>query len=100
MKFALVEGQRICEFAAGSEACFPVAQPLQWVKVADATTTADTYVGGAVAPYAPPAALAIDQGDILTLKVAFNQENRIRALEGKPALTAAQFKAAVRALNT
>ena len=36
--------------------------------------------------------------DVITLKVAFNHENRIRALEGKQAITAAQFKNAVKAL--
>lgn len=38
----------------------------------------------------------IDAIDIVTLKVAFNHENRIRALEGKAAITIAQFKAALK----
>jgi hypothetical protein len=39
-----------------------------------------------------------DAWDIISLKVAFNHENRIRVLEGKAAITLAQFKTAVRAL--
>ena len=34
----------------------------------------------------------------VAFKIAFNHENRIRALEAKPAITAAQFKAAIKAL--
>lgn len=40
----------------------------------------------------------VDTWDVITLKIAFNHENRIRALEGKAAITAAQFKAAVKTL--
>jgi hypothetical protein len=40
----------------------------------------------------------VDALDILQLKIAFNHENRIRALEGKPAASAAQFKTALKAL--
>ena len=36
--------------------------------------------------------------DPLLLKIAFNHENRIRVLEGKAALTLAQFKAVLRVL--
>lgn len=39
----------------------------------------------------------IDQWDLISLKIAFNHENRIRALEGKVQITAEQFKTAVRA---
>lgn len=35
--------------------------------------------------------------DLLGLKVAFDQENRIRALEGKPQITAKQFRDALKA---
>lgn len=35
--------------------------------------------------------------DALTLAVAFDHENRLRALEGKTAITAAQFRAALKA---
>ena len=38
----------------------------------------------------------IDSWDLVSLKIAFNHENRIRALEGKPAAILAQFKAAIR----
>jgi hypothetical protein len=40
----------------------------------------------------------VDAVDIVVGKVLFNHENRIRALEGKQAVTAAQFKAALKAL--
>ena len=40
----------------------------------------------------------IDRLDLVALRIAFNHENRIRALEGKQAISAAQFKAAVKAL--
>lgn len=39
----------------------------------------------------------IDTWDVISLKIAFNHENRIRALEGKAAITIAQFKIAVKA---
>lgn len=39
----------------------------------------------------------LDDFDRLTLAVAFDHENRIRALEGKAAVTAAQFRAALKA---
>lgn len=39
-----------------------------------------------------------DQIDVIQFKIALNHENRIRALEQKPAITAAQFKNALRAL--
>lgn len=36
--------------------------------------------------------------DMLAFKVLFNHENRIRTLESKAAITAAQFKAALKAM--
>lgn len=36
--------------------------------------------------------------DVLAFKVLFNHENRVRALEGKAAVTAAQFRTALKAL--
>lgn len=47
---------------------------------------------------APPIADPIDQWDMVSLKIAFNHENRIRTLEGKPAITIVQFKTAVKAI--
>ena len=41
---------------------------------------------------------ALDKFDLVALKIVFNHENRIRALEGKPAVTLAQFRAALKAL--
>lgn len=50
-------------------------------------------------PYVPPPPLdPIDSWDTITLKIAFAHENRVRALEGKAAVTVPQFKAAVKAL--
>lgn len=40
----------------------------------------------------------IDGADRLLFEIAFRQENRLRALEGKAALTAAQFRTAIKAL--
>lgn len=51
-----------------------------------------------LAAVAPPVLDAIDQWDMVSLRIAFNHENRIRALEGKTAITVAQFKAALRVL--
>jgi len=58
MKRALIQGTRICEVA---DVSFPVASDLQWIDVADDTTTADTYVDGAVVKYAPPVLTAAEQ---------------------------------------
>lgn len=46
----------------------------------------------------PPIRDALDSWNFITLKLAFNHENRIRALEGKAAVTVAQFKTAVKAM--
>lgn len=54
MKFALIQGERICQFAAASGDCFQVAPDLKWVEVADGATTSDTFVDGAVVSYQPP----------------------------------------------
>jgi hypothetical protein len=44
------------------------------------------------------AAKAINNIDALHLKIAFNHENRVRALESKAPITLAQFKTAIRNL--
>lgn len=51
-----------------------------------------------LAGIAPPVPDPIDQWDVLSLRISFNHENRLRALEGKTAITVAQFKTAVKAL--
>jgi hypothetical protein len=40
----------------------------------------------------------LDGLNAIVFLIAFNHENRLRAIEGKPALTAAQFRAALEAL--
>lgn len=40
----------------------------------------------------------LSRSDAVLFKVAFNHENRIRSLEGKQPVTAAQFRTAVKAL--
>lgn len=40
----------------------------------------------------------VDSWDLLSLRLAFNHENRIRAIEGKAAITVAQFKTALRTI--
>jgi hypothetical protein len=57
----------------------------------DAGNTPDPYV-------APAPTAQYDRMDAISLKIAFNHENRIRVLEGKATITAAQFRAAVNAL--
>lgn len=41
---------------------------------------------------------SVDAVDMVLLRVAFNHENRIRALESKQPVTAAQFRTALKAL--
>jgi hypothetical protein len=41
---------------------------------------------------------AINAMDMLAFKVLFGHENRVRVLESKAAITAAQFKAALKAM--
>lgn len=41
---------------------------------------------------------ALDRLDLALFKIAFNHENRLRALEGKAAITALQFRTAIKAL--
>lgn len=48
-------------------------------------------------PDAPPPDV-LRLWDKITIKISLNHENRIRALEGKPAITVAQFKTAVKTL--
>lgn len=40
----------------------------------------------------------LDRADKVLFQIAFRQENRLRALEGKASITAAQFRTAVKAL--
>lgn len=42
--------------------------------------------------------ITISAMDKVAMQIAFNHENRLRALEGKAAITVAQFKTAIRAL--
>jgi hypothetical protein len=43
-------------------------------------------------------ALKIDALDLVSFEIHFRNENRLRALEGKRAITAAQFKAAIKGM--
>lgn len=49
-----------------------------------------------VPPPPSPPPDPMDVWDAITLKIVFAHENRIRALEGKPAITVAQFKNAIK----
>lgn len=42
--------------------------------------------------------IQVDKLDLVQMQIAFNHENRIRALEGKAPLTASQFRDAIKAL--
>jgi hypothetical protein len=46
----------------------------------------------------PPAINPVDRMDVITLKIMFNHENRIRVLETKAPITVAQFIAAIKAM--
>lgn len=70
--------------------------PLSLIKLIDGVVTVV-----APTPVDPAILEAREQLELVTRKmfhVALNHENRIRALEGKPAVTAAQFKPALIAL--
>lgn len=82
-----------------------------WLASGNAPTriASEAELGEVLAPYQirPAAAGVLDaykdsQATKLTVeivaKVLFNHENRIRALEGKQAVTAAQFKSALKGL--
>lgn len=56
MKYALIHGTRICQFAPDQASCFPVSPEMRWVQVADNTTERDTFVANAVVPAPTPAA--------------------------------------------
>jgi hypothetical protein len=76
MKRALIQGTRICEVA---DVSFPVAPDLQWVDVADDTTTKDTYENGAVIKYAPPVLSIAEQAlQEITRLESFISERRKR----------------------
>jgi hypothetical protein len=49
-------------------------------------------------PYVPRTTDPMDTWDLITLKIAFAHENRLRALESKAPITVQQFKTAVKAL--
>lgn len=50
-----------------------------------------------VVAFTTPKALdPVDNWDVVSLKILFNHENRIRALEARPAVTLTQFKTFVR----
>jgi hypothetical protein len=52
MTKALIQGTRICQIEEDDDE-FPVHEDLQWITVADNTTTQDTYVDGAVVKFVP-----------------------------------------------
>lgn len=59
-----------------------------------------TLAGLGLGELAPANVLDTVRGlDPILAKIAFNHENRIRALEAKAPITVAQFKAAIRALS-
>jgi hypothetical protein len=68
-----------------------------WVIDFDPAATAPqrTAAQNIVATFTPTVPPLSDAIDALVLKVLFNHENRIRTLEGKAAISAAQFKTAL-----
>lgn len=62
MKRALIQGERICDIVnPGQE--FEVHPSLQWVDVADDTTSQDTYNNGVI-KYQPPVISAVEQWEL------------------------------------
>lgn len=70
MKFALVSGFQICEVVATQQDQFEVHPGMDWVAVADNTTTQDTYVNGAVVKYVQPEPLPDRAGFTQAVKAA------------------------------
>jgi hypothetical protein len=68
-----------------------------WVVDFDPAATAPQRLAAqnVVATFTPTVPPLSDAIDALVLKVLFNHENRIRVLEGKAAISAAQFKTAL-----
>ncbi len=81
MKRALIQGTRICEVA---DVSFPVAPDLQWVDVADDTTTQDTYENGAVVKYAAPVLSIAEQAlqEITRLEATISERRKREAMLG------------------
>lgn len=99
-------------FSSARAAYFPVndAAYQAWLKQGNAPTKIDTEsnlweVLADVFPAGIPASgqdqlktRQVGKSDQISFKIAFNHENRIRALEGKQAVTQAQFITAIKAL--
>ena len=96
MKQALIHGTRIGEFNTP----FPVHADLNWVEVADDTTTADTFVDGAVVKKPDPPTLTaaeLAQNEILRLEALETPRRLAESVltdEGKAWLTANRDKIA------
>lgn len=108
-----VGGDTSKAFSSASGDYVPSNDPTftDWVAQGNVPTAIDSEanLGEVLAPYAirPVAANVLDsyksvQANQITVatiaKILFNHENRIRALEGQSTITAAQFKAAIKAL--
>ena len=102
-------------FSSAGAACVPVtdAAYLAWIAAGNGPSKIETEDAlWEVLSLAYPAGIPPDNTtaqdklksiritgmDQVAMKIAFNHENRIRALEGKQAVTAAQFIAAIKAL--
>lgn len=70
------------------------------VRVVTDTAVAESYTVRAKTPAELDAdrEAALDRLDLALFRIAFNHENRLRAIEGKAAVTAVQFRAAIKAL--
>lgn len=102
----------ITNLAAKLIAAYPSANPTRDFRVQDDGDGRGPYIAFwdtaklgpqpseaelAALPDLPPAD-PLSAWDAITLKIAFNHENRVRALEGKSAVTVSKFKTAVRGL--
>lgn len=109
--FVAGDASKAFSSAAGAYVPSSDATFVAWLADGTLPTNIDTEanLGAVLAPYLvrPTNAAVLDgytssQADTviqhLVFKILFNHENRIRALEGKGAVTAAQARAAVKAL--
>ena len=75
----------------------PVADPAVTTVLADRVTVVITLRDKTASEIDAEKEGRLDAYDVLTFKVLFDHENRVRALEGKAAISAAQFRAALKA---
>src|SRR5687767_9729490 len=108
-RYAIVRDGKVIGIAEWDPVALPGWQPATGAAIlAGEPVQADWNYDGAVFTAPTPAqtaarddavkSLQVDALDLVALRALFNHENRIRALESRPAVTAAQFRTAIKAL--